>query len=424
MKRSLHLPSRGLSAAECPLRHDLQLRAALLNSANLLRAAREKTGARIGEALSCIVANVVYAAWKDQNVFYSRDNNYYAKARAFAPPWFTRHLVVSAVAILVDTGYVEEQRTHPSASARYRSRLCATPKLMAVASSWSLASLQSGLAAPVVIRGNSDHPLVPAEVLELSQYALFRAMELEVEAHNTFLDQFKIGLEADGVRLLESGLIVVEGTAIDPTRRRLVRIFNGDLDHGGRWYGGWWQGVPARARTGLLINGQPTIECDYAACQLRLMFGHLGLPDPLEGAIRHADPQFDLYGVAGVERNVVKRAIMIMANSNNATEARASLAASLTPEEDTPSNWTEATRVMRAVKHHFPNLRQLWFSGIGLRMQRVDSDVCAAVQSTMRRAGLPVLSIHDSFIAQRRSEPELRTAMQSAFKAACPAWRA
>jgi hypothetical protein len=423
MKGSAQVPYRGLSAAECPLRHDLQLSASMLDSGDLLGVAQGQFGARMRETVSCIVANVVYAAWKGQSVFYSRDNNHYAKSRAFAPPWFTRQLVVSAVAILVDAGYVEEHRTHPSPFARYRSRLCATTKLMEVARRWSLAGFRWSRAAPVVIRGKSDHSLVPGEVLEPSQLASFHAMEREVEAHNAFLDQFSIELDAEGVELLESGLLVVGGATIDPTRRRLVRIFNGDLEHGGRWYGAWWQGIPARARSGLFINGQPTLEYDYAACQLRLMFGHLGLPDPLEGAIRHADPQFDLYGVAGVERDVVKRAIMIMANSRHAKEARASLAASLAQGEDTPLNWTEATRVMRAVTHHFPNLRQLWFSGIGLRMQRVDSDVCAAVQATMRRAGVPVLSVHDSFLTWRSAEAQLRAAMECAFEAAWPVWR-
>ena len=52
---------------------------------------------------------------------------------------------------------------------------------------------------------------------------------------------------------------------------------------------------------------------------------------------------------------------------------------------------------------------------MGLRLQRVDSDLCAQVHREMRAQGIPVLSVHDSFITPRRAEPELRQTMEKAF---------
>lgn len=62
----------------------------------------------------------------------------------------------------------------------------------------------------------------------------------------------------------------------------------------------WWQSVPSGMRLSLTIEA--TCEIDYAACQLRLMFAHLGLQDPLQGQVRVANPDIDLYCINGVAR--------------------------------------------------------------------------------------------------------------------------
>ena len=415
MKRSHPSLNRGLCSNETPLRHDLKL------GAGVPSIRTTEANARIKAAMNCIVANLIYAGWRNEEVFYSRDNSYYAATRSFAPPWFTRSSIVVAVAMLVDGGYAEESRTLPSPSATYRSRLRATTKLMDYATRClSLASLHWDYSPPVVIRGRRGNHL-PSQLL--GQNDLIKAIELDVEEHNRFLASFEVRLSGGGVEELPSGVIAIDTLRLDPTRRRYVRIFNEDLNHGGRWYGGWWQSVPARNRPGLSIDGQPTIECDFAACQLRLMFGHLGLPDPLAGEIRHSRSDFDPYRIDGIERDHIKRAIVIMANAGSAAQARSAMALGLANVHGVKMARKETARIFRAVEEHLSELKPLWFTGIGLRMQRIDSDICAAVQRTMRERGMPVLSIHDSFVAQRRYESELRAAMQSAFKAACPAWR-
>jgi hypothetical protein len=78
----------------------------------------------------------------------------------------------------------------------------------------------------------------------------------------------------------------------------------------------------------------------------------------------------------------------------------------------------EAKRILNTVQRHFAVLEPIWCSGIGLRLQRTDSDMCAVIQRRLRAQGLPVLSIHDSFISWARVEPQLRIAMQEAFAAA------
>lgn len=407
---------------ETPLRFGVQVRPDLMAKLGLTFPSEA-----VAAAAASVVANVILGCWHGNLwIFYSRDNSHFAMVRASAPNWYTRRVLVAAVDTLTAAGLVEERRTAPSPAARRRSRLCATPNLLVKLPGLAVSDLRWASTPGVVLRdAKGQSVLNPREFLNQNELDRLHHLLLDVEEHNKFLSGFEVGLSHDSAVPLPSGLTRIDGSAINPLQRRYFRIFNGDLEHGGRWYGPWWQAVPSRLRTGLLIDGEPTIEVDYAACQLRLMFAHLGLLDPLGGAIRHADPRSDLYRIEGVERGLVKLALLIAINAESRHRAHAALANDLkasTPMDDVEAR-RAANRILKAVKSHFPALRPLWFTGIGLRMQRVDSDLCASVQRRMRALGLPALSIHDAFITWRHAEPQLRQIMEEAFRSACSALR-
>ncbi|MCZ6610620.1 MAG: hypothetical protein O7A66_11520, partial [Alphaproteobacteria bacterium] len=52
---------------------------------------------------------------------------------------------------------------------------------------------------------------------------------------------------------------------VNTSHDQLYRVFNEDLSHGGRFYGGWWLGLPGEYRLMLLIDGDPVVEIDYTA---------------------------------------------------------------------------------------------------------------------------------------------------------------
>src|SRR5947207_9185465 len=65
---------------------------------------------------------------------------------------------------------------------------------------------------------------------------------------------------------------------IELSGRSLVRIFNdGSFERGGRFYGGWWQGVPQHYRMHITIDGEPTVEADYSAIHPRLLYAREGM---------------------------------------------------------------------------------------------------------------------------------------------------
>jgi hypothetical protein len=51
-------------------------------------------------------------------------------------------------------------------------------------------------------------------------------------------------------------------------------------------------------------------------------------------------------------------------------------------------------------------------------LQKIDADMCACVQADLRKRGIVVLSVHDSFIVAKRHAPLLVEVMEWAMQSA------
>ena len=60
------------------------------------------------------------------------------------------------------------------------------------------------------------------------------------------------------------------------------------------------------------------------------------------------------------------------------------------------------------IQHHF-------FTGVGLRLQKADSDIAERVMLHFATKGIAILPLHDSFIMHHGYENELRDVMDAAF---------
>ena len=106
--------------------------------------------------------------------------------------------------------------------------------------------------------------------------------------------------------------------AIDFTQKSLCRIFNNSsFKDGGRLYGGWWQGVPREHRHRIRINRMNTVEVDFSAMHLNLIYWleDLSVPD---------DP-YTLPGFPKATREVVKKCLLTMINAKNRIAAMKSI---------------------------------------------------------------------------------------------------
>ena len=70
------------------------------------------------------------------------------------------------------------------------------------------------------------------------------------------------------------------------------------------------------------------------------------------------------------------------------------------------TNWINA---------HEPISRYM-YSGIGLALQKTDSDIANCILKKFRECGVLVLSVHDSFVIEATRVKELRRVMRSCYR--------
>lgn len=369
-------------------------------SAILARIGPLKRNARL--MVLAILAN--YKNDPDATLFYSRDRNFYASSatRRYYPFYYTYSAVLSAVAALAQVEFVDDIRTPPSPRATKRSRLRAGAPLKALLTRFPQPAVTYVENEPIVLRRAGARKTL-IDYVETDQT---RGMRADVQAHNAFLSDVHVCLD-DGQEV-----VTVEGRRYDLSFKLFHRVFNGDFEHGGRWYGPTWQNLPKTLRPRLAIDGAATCEIDIRSCHPRLLCAGAGLALPFD------DPGFDFYRLTSFDREEVKDAVKVLLNAPNARSARGALIQAL-HQRGCLDPAARAKSLSKAVRAAWPQLAPYWGSGIGVRLQRIDADICTRVQAELRAQGIPVLSIHDGFIvsvAQRRS---LQVAMDTAMHEAC-----
>ena len=85
-------------------------------------------------------------------------------------------------------------------------------------------------------------------------------------------------------------------------------------------------------------------------------------------------------------------------------------AAVLHPDFSQTAN-RQAQRLMDAITAKHAPISRMFFTGAGLALQRLDSDIAEAVMREMRRRGIVVLPVHDSFLAPASKATELEAVM-------------
>jgi transcriptional regulator with XRE-family HTH domain len=197
-------------------------------------------------------------------------------------------------------------------------------------------------------------------------------------------------------------LLRVEGKhVLYPAMRTLYRIFNRrSFSLGGRFYGAWWQQIPKKIRSQLLIDGEPTIEHDYPQLHPKMLYAQTGAY--LKG---------DAYVLDGWPRHVVKVAFNILVNAGNHDSALRAIASEIGGE----GAYARAASLIEAIKLRHPMITKMFHSDAGIRLQRRDADMAEAIMRRLVGLGIIVLPIHDSFITVARHEGALVEAMNIAW---------
>jgi hypothetical protein len=122
----------------------------------------------------------------------------------------------------------------------------------------------------------------------------------------------------------------------------------------------------------------------------------------------------DPYDLPGVARELAKIAWNVAVNAPSVAAARRAISAELRGL-NRPSSFAEVDKILEGLARRTPGFERAWGSGLGLRLQFVDAEICRAVQRTLRSCGVVALSVHDSFLVQARASQALLGAMDDAL---------
>ena len=192
-------------------------------------------------------------------------------------------------------------------------------------------------------------------------------------------------------------------TTIMPAQLSMMRIFSkGSLNQGGRLYSAV-QNYKAETRKYLYFDKEPTLEIDYSSFHPHLLYHQDGL-------------QFagdDPYVIEGFVRGHVKVAFNIMLNRKGTKNNKS---AANTISDELGIDAEEAEALEKAILELHSPIAQHFNSGIGLKLQRLDSDIAMSVidyfVNVLKR---PIVSIHDSFIVSVRDTESLILLMADCY---------
>ncbi|MCD6185307.1 MAG: hypothetical protein J7K84_05885 [Deltaproteobacteria bacterium] len=189
----------------------------------------------------------------------------------------------------------------------------------------------------------------------------------------------------------------------------LYRVFNrNSFQTGGRAYGSLHQNLPKDMRPCIQINGEKTIELDYSAYHI-LMLYHM------EGIDYQHDPHLECGGKK--LRSIFKKVGLIAINAKNKKKAMGAIYKKLTGEEflllkvDKPLLWL----IKKFEAAHKPILKYL-FSGIGLTLQNTDSKIMNNILLNLMDKEILGLSVYDSVIVAEQHRDYLYGLMMDEYE--------
>lgn len=396
-----------------------------------------------------IVVTDVFAAWNEapaKYVGYSRGKENFTKGGSYWNqvancPLLSQVIFTKIIDFLHESSLIENHTAESGYSA-YSSRMRATPELIKLFDdnevNWATITDDNELCA-VVVKDEDKRPIdLPNKlIIDLSKKCSnLRRINKNLEF--TYLNLNVTDEELKFIRRrmagnLDDDLMDQEDNqdCLDFTNRHLRRIFaKSSLEFGGRFYGGWWQGLPNEYRKFIEIDGAVTREMDYSTMQARVLYAKVGVPPP--------DDSYIIPGWDAGLRKVIKKAFNQLINSKEGmrNEAQWRLFAPNLDPDPLPDEWEQLDKfrrnelrrtnfrertgrdyveLLRDLKAMHEPIDKFFFSQAWTWLQRIDSDIAEMVMLRLLDEGHTVLPIHDSFIVRRSAEGLLREAMNEAF---------
>src|SRR5262249_37415703 len=296
-------------------------------------------------------------------ISYSRDTHFYTHGQRYYRPTYTYCPIFPAVAQLEGAGLIEHEKV-PAGHRGFQSRFRASEVLL---KEMARVPIEYRPLEIIILRDAEGNPIDYRDSRETRR--------MRLSEFNEALSAQRIAL---GDRIIHEGDRLVNGGR---AQTQLHRVFNrGDFNLGGRFYGAHWQNIGDREQ--IKINGEDTVELDYAGMHIRLLYAEAGKPPPP-----------DRYDVDGWLRKQIKLALLIAINARTHIDAVRALADALRLER-VANPYATAQGLIRAAKAAHPHIAHAIGSDAGVRLMRRDSEIAAKVmRDVMHATGIVPLPV-------------------------------
>lgn len=194
-----------------------------------------------------------------------------------------------------------------------------------------------------------------------------------------------------------------DGSVIDLGRRRLRRSFTQEsFESGGRLFGGFWMDMRREDRQRLIeIGGEPVIGLDYGQLAPRVVYG-LSSQTP---------PSSDIYAIPRLiaYREGIKKFMNAMLFAPKPLERKPQGTRKLLPK-----NYS-AKEITQAINDAHPAIAHQFHTGIGHRVQFIESSILVDALLRLKASGIVALPIHDAILIPLSAQNLAHRVMSEVF---------
>lgn len=368
---------------------------------------------KILQAVNVFVCNLLARKYRF-TLAYSRRNNTLPKK--YNKRRITSGKIKQAAEWLVTNGYALEQRgkASPDIDNRYSSYLWATDKLL------SMFDIATGVA-------------LHESYIATNNYIVLKDKNKEEIDYRQTKEVSDMALDMESINKHNSKFLFTDYEGNDLNCSSFTRIFNEDFMFGGRLYRTDAHYIKhndvdkTQGRLGISIDLQPVVEVDFTNLHAMMLCAIEGIDtstyygDIYEYILRYVEWDTD-----PIDRKLIKQAFNIMLNCESSGKAMQAIQGVINNQPHNQDRytirsghvvWKAIYDCMPKFQHHFDNPDK-----IGLRLQRMDSDIAVRVCNHFVSRNRPIIPVHDSFVVWDVDGDMLLRSMVDSFKqvTGCP----
>jgi len=266
----------------------------------------------------------------------------------------------------------------------------------------------------VVLRDENKKNIEYEDTLETHQMRDF------LEHYNNMLRQTHIDCSHLDQRYVSSSDRKIN--LVSQQNKFIKRIFSRrSWTQGGRFYGGFWQNIPKEHRKYIRINGERTVEIDYSAIHITLLYSMKGIHyfneyglrnDPYDIPVPEVksdkDKRWLLKNLLLTAVNAVNDVQTFRAFQNEATKTKFKI-------DGVSFTFDFLRGILKKLQDKHQPIANMLCSDSGINLQYQDSRITDRILKCFARDNVIVLPIHDSYIVAERYSEELREIMYDAW---------